>query len=153
MSKTIVVTKNNIALDVRYKVNQELVNQMRFLRIFYSLQKIADYILDNRGLKISTSTVNYWTSDKAKKAQLKNNAKQKIKTRAKETLIEKKARIKRQGEYRLINWKRNPKIKFVHDIHSAKNETRSKRHTVQGLDIKKAISLKPLLFSGNQKIR
>ncbi len=154
MDIKIATTKNHIPLDVRYKVNQGIVNQMRFLRMLeYSLQKISNFIHDTRGIKLSTSTVNYWTNETAKKKQLINNTKQKNKSRALETPTEKKARIKRQGAWRLVNWKRNPKLKLTHEIISANNETRSKRQTVQGLDIEKANKLKPFLFGELEKVK
>ena len=149
----IVISKNQIPLDVQYKVNQGVVDQMRFLRMLeYSLQKISNFINDTKGIKLSTSTVNYWTNERAKKKQLANNAKQK-KLRALETPTQKKARIKRQGAWRLINWKRNPKLKLTHEIHAANNETRSKRHTVHGLNIEKANKLKPFLFGEIEKVK
>ena len=109
MNKKIVLLENNVPLDFRYRVTQNIVDQMRFLRMLeYSLQKI--------------------------------------------TPTEKKARIKKQSKYRLLNWKRDPRLRLKHDIQSAKDETRSTRRTVQGLDIKKANALKPLLHTPNRKV-
>ena len=118
----------------------------------YSLQKIVDFIYDTRGVKICTTTVSYWTSESRRKKQLVNNEKQKKIIRARETAVEKKARIKKQSKYRVLNWKRDPRLRLKHDIQSAKDETRSTRKTVQGLDIKKANALKPLLHTPNRKV-
>ena len=154
MDIKIATTKNHIPLDVRYKVNQGIVNQMRFLRLLeYSLQKISDFIHDTKGIKLSVSTVNYWTNETVKKKQLINNTKQKKKLRALETLTQKTARIKRQSAWRLVNWKRNPKIKLTHEIISANNEKRSKRQSVQGLNLEKANKLKPFLFGEIEKVK
>tara|TARA_R110001599_G_scaffold74246_2_gene204922 strand:- start:130 stop:594 length:465 start_codon:yes stop_codon:yes gene_type:complete len=153
MNKKIVLLENNVPLDFRYRVTQKIVDQMRFLRMLeYSLQKIVDFIYDTRGVKICTTTVSYWTSESRRKKQLVNNEKQKKKIRARETAVEKKARIKKQSKYRVLNWKRDPRLRLKHDIQSAKDETRSTRKTVQGLDIKKANALKPLLHTPNRKV-
>jgi len=153
MNKKIVLLENNVPLDFRYRVTQNIVDQMRFLRMLeYSLQKIVDFIYDTRGLKICTTTVSYWTNETRRKKQLVNNLKQKKKLRALETAVEKKARIKKQSKYRLLNWKRDPRLRLKHDIQSAKDEKRSARRTVQGLDIKKANALKLLLHTPNRKV-
>lgn len=121
-------------IDKRYKVTQELVNQMRLLREQgRTLQSIADEF------EVSYSTVLYWTNQEQRDKQRAKNALRKRTGKELELSIQKDL-IRRKEMF-----KNNKNVFLRHRIQSAIGEKRCNRKTVEGMDIDTA---KKLLKSG-----
>ena len=117
-----------MSVDRRYKVNQQMIDSMRQMRANTGLsyQKIADV----HG--VSYSVAYYWINDRSRMQQREKNAKRTHPPGD-------RSRVVRDMQKRKENWKSNPKMKLRHTIQSAKDETRIKRKTVQGVPIDEAV--------------
>lgn len=123
--------------DKRYKVDQFLVNEMRLCReTGMSYQAIAD------DFEVSYSTALYWCDEDQREKQRAKNAKRR------KTGNELKKSIEVDTARRKNLLQTNKTAKLKHAIESANGETRSKRHTVLGMDLKEA---NELLASGKLK--
>ena len=121
------------AKDRRYKINQEIIDDMREMRESgASYQKIADEY------GVSRSTALYWTNEEQRE-------KQRAKTAKRTHPPKDKRRIKRDAEKRRENWEADSDMKLRHAIQSAIDEKRLDRKTVQGMTMEEA---KKLLESG-----
>ena len=128
-------------MDIRYKVNQEDVNQMRVLRERgLSYQKIADIF------EVSRSTALYWCDNSQREKQRAKNARR----RRKKGSQEYKKRIREDLQKRKDNFDKFPQTKLRHQIQSALNEKRCKRHTIKGISIKDA---EEIVNSGKLKLK
>lgn len=115
------------AKDVRYKVNQEDIDEMRKLRESgNSYQAIANHMAD-KGKNISTATVLYWTNEESRKKQRAKNAKRRYDPDSEEN----KRRIQRDMEKRRKNWAVDSEMETRHRIQSALDEKRNPRHSVK----------------------
>ena len=116
-------------MDRRYKVTQEDVCKMRVLRKKgLSYQKIADIF------QVSHSTALYWCDSTQREKQRAKNARR----RRKKGSQEYKKRIRQDLQKRKDNFDNFPQTKLRHQIQSALNEKRCKRHTIKGISIKDA---------------
>ncbi len=89
------------AKDKRYKLTPEDVNIMRELReAGNSLSQIQKILEEEYGIKISTSTILYWTSEEQRIKQRKKNAKRKYVAGSEES----NRRIAIDGAKRKENW-------------------------------------------------
>jgi len=135
------------AKDKRYKINQEDIDFMNRLKqegksnteIRLELgKKISE---GGRGKQISRATVIYWTNKEQRDKQRAKNAKRSYVKGSPEDI----RRKQRDSQKRRENWRADPDMRLRHEIQSAKDEKRSGRRTVRGMDIKDA---KKLLDSG-----
>ena len=131
------------AEDRRYKINQEDINFMNRLKqegmsnteIRLELgKKISE---GGKGKQISNATVIYWTNKEQRDKQRAKNARRSYVKGSPEDIRRKKRDAKKRKE----NWKIDPEMKLRHTIQSAKDEKRSGRKTVRGMDMKDATKL------------
>ena len=131
------------AEDRRYKINQEDINFMNRLKqegmsnteIRLELgKKISE---GGKGKQISNATVIYWTNKEQRDKQRAKNARRSYVKGSPEDIRRKKGDAKKRKE----NWKADPEMKLRHTIQSAKDEKRSGRKTVRGMDMKDATKL------------
>tara|TARA_R100000781_G_scaffold37384_1_gene26439 strand:+ start:602 stop:1051 length:450 start_codon:yes stop_codon:yes gene_type:complete len=129
------------AKDRRYKLTQEDITQMNKLKEEGKSNTEIRLAISKRGKEISNATVIYWTDKEQREKQRAKNAKRKYVKGSLEDI----ARKKRDVDKRRENWKVDSDMRLRHEIQSAKDEKRSGRKTVRGMDIKDA---KTLLSSG-----
>ena len=111
------------ARDVRYKVTQEDIDEMRELRASgNSYQAIANHMAD-KGKKISTTTVVYWTNEESRKKQRMKVAQRRYVPGSEES----KRRIARDADKRRANWEADPDMKLRHKLQQAIDEDRGDR--------------------------
>ena len=131
------------AEDRRYKINQEDINFMNRLKqegmsnteIRLELgKKISE---GGKGKQISNATVIYWTNKEQRDKQRAKNARRSYVKGSPEDIRRKKGDAKKRKE----NWKEDTEMKLRHTIQSAKDEKRSGRKTVRGMDMKDATKL------------
>ncbi len=116
--------------DKRYKVDQFIVNEMRLCReTGMSYQAIAD------DFEVSYSTALYWCDENQREKQRAKNAKRR------KTGDELKKSIEVDTARRKDLLQTNKTAKLKHAIESANAETRSKRRTVLGMNLKDANEL------------
>jgi len=92
--------------------------------------------------RVSGSTALYWTSAEQRNKQRAKNA---LRTHGPES---NPVRVKRDGDKRAENWAHDPGMRLRHTIQSAKDESRTPRHTVKGMKMSEA---QKLLKSGKLK--
>ena len=122
------------ARDRRYKITQEDVEYMRELRESGMSYGAISRQLIEEGIPASPGIVLYWTNEASRMAQRAKNAKRKYEPGSEENA----RRIARAQEKRNENWEADPDMKLRHEIQSALGETRSDRHTIQGVDMDEA---------------
>ena len=88
-----------------------------------TLEELSKYF------KVSQATILYWTDRKQREKQRLKNAKRRKKGQ------ELKESIKKDTEKRRLRWSIVPQNMWVNKYHSAKNETRSKRHKIEGVSL------------------
>ena len=134
-------------MDRRYKLNQQMVNQMRALRKSkypkYSYYKIG------KMFGVSTATALYWCDEKQRNFQRTKNAKRK---RTGEE--EKKRYIRYETKRRQERFMANPKTRLLHNIQAMLDEKRTHRLSVYGIPKDYCIKLKEtgVLRTPNAKI-
>jgi len=115
------------AKDVRYKVTQEDIDEMRELRESgNSYQAIANHMAD-KDKKISTATVVYWTNEESRRKQREKNAKRRYDPDSEEN----RRRIKRDMDKRRKNFAADSEMETRHRIQGALDEKRHPRHSVK----------------------
>ena len=129
-------------LDRRYKVTQETVSQMRYLRkqgVAY--QKIGDQF------GVSGSAVTYWCDERQRNKKRITNAKRK------KTEEELERAMPYEKERRLERVKNNPKSRLLNRINSMLSDKRT-RYSACGIPKEYCIKLKEtgVLKSPNSKI-
>jgi len=113
-----------ISIDKRYKLNSKDIEEMNVLRgQGKTLEQLSKYF------KVSQATILYWTDEKQREKQRLKNAKRRKKGQ------ELKESIKKDTEKRRLRWSTVPQNMWVNKYHSAKNETRSKRHKIEGVSL------------------
>jgi len=116
-----------IYMDKRYKVDQDVIDSMRQMRL-----SGLSYAKIGLAHGVSGSTALYWIDEKQRLKQRKKNAKR---AHSPKDLN----RISRDMQKRRENWNTNPDMVLRHTIQSAKDEKRIKRKTVRGMPMKEAI--------------
>ena len=113
-----------ISIDKRYKLTSKDIEEMNVLRgQGRTLEQLSKYF------KVSQATILYWTDEKQREKQRLKNAKRRKKGQ------ELKESIKKDTEKRRLRWSIVPQNMWVNKYHSAKNETRSKRHKIEGVSL------------------
>ena len=113
-----------ISIDKRYKLTSKDIEEMNVLRgQGRTLEELSKYF------KVSQATILYWTDEKQREKQRLKNAKRRKKGQ------ELKESIKKDTEKRRLRWSIVPQNMWVNKYHSAKNETRSKRHKIEGVSL------------------
>ena len=113
-----------ISIDKRYKLTSKDIEEMNVLRgQGRTLEELSKYF------KVSQATILYWTDRKQREKQRLKNAKRRKKGQ------ELKESIKKDTEKRKLRWSTVPQNMWVNRYHSAKNETRSKRHKIEGVSL------------------
>lgn len=123
--------------DNRYKIDQKIVDEMRFSR---KAGETYQAIADTWG--VSYSTALYWCNTEQRKKQRAKNAKRT------KTDKELKASITRDMAKRKEAFRIDERAKLRHEIQAAVDEKRCNRQSVRGIDIDSA---KKLLKSGKLK--
>ena len=132
-----------IIRDKRYKVNQEIVSQMRELRkLGNSYQSIGDQF------GVSACTALYWCDERQRNAQRIRTAKHKKTGEALKRSIQRDIRTRQE---RLENCS---KSRLLNSIQGMISEKRSLRHSVYGIPKTYCIKLKAtgVLRTPNSKI-
>ena len=115
--------------DIWRAINEPYVEQMKLENPNLLEEEIV--------LPISYGIVNYWTDEASRNSQRLKNAKRKYVAGS----AENQARIARDMAKRKRNWNVDDDMRFRHAIQSAKDEKRSKRHTVEGMSMSDAEDL------------
>ncbi len=131
-----------ISIDKRYKLTSKDIEEMNVLRgQGRTLEELSKYF------KVSQATILYWTDEKQRKKQRLKNAKRRKKGQ------ELKESIKKDTEKRRLRWSIVPQNMWVNKYHSAKNETRSKRHKIEGVSLPIVERHKHKFNAPNSKIK
>jgi len=125
------------ARDVRYKVTADDVKRMQQLSEQGMGQAAIARLLQEEGIPASTGIVHYWVNEGSRMRQREKNAKRSYIPGSPEDTV----RIQRDQEKRRENWDADPDMRLRHNIQSAKDETRSDRHTIQGMTMEEAEAL------------
>ncbi len=125
------------ARDDRYKVTADDVKRMQQLSEQGMSQAAIARLLQEEGIPVSTGIVHYWVNETSRNSQRLKNAKRRYVAGS----AENQARIARDMAKRKRNWNVDDDMRFRHAIQSAKDEKRSKRHTVEGISMSDAEDL------------
>jgi len=125
------------ARDVRYKVTADDVARIQELSQQGMGQAAIARLLQDEGLPVSTGIVHYWVNEDSRNKQRLKNAKRTYDPDSEEN----QRRIERDQDKRRKNWEEDPDMKLRHNIQSAKDEQRAKRHTIQGMSMADAEKL------------
>ena len=131
-----------ISIDKRYKLTSKDIEEMNVLRgQGRTLEELSKYF------KVSQATILYWTDEKQREKQRLKNAKRRKKGQ------ELKESIKKDTEKRRLRWSIVPQNMWVNKYHSAKNETRSKRHKIEVVSLSIVERHKHKFNAPNSKIK
>ena len=122
------------ARDRRYAVTNEDVERMQELSAQGMSQAAIWRLFVEEGKPVSRGIVHYWVNEASRMAQREKNARRRYEPGSEEN----ERRIARDQAKRKENWEADPDMKLRHQIQSAMGETRSERHTVQGVDMGEA---------------
>jgi len=122
------------ARDRRYTVTADDVKRMQELSEQGMSQAAIWKLFNSEGTPVSRGIVHYWVNEASRMAQREKNAKRKVIPGTDEY----DHKIVRDQEKRRENWEVDPDMRLRHNIQSAKDETRSDRHTIQGMTMEEA---------------
>ena len=125
------------ARDRRYTVTADDVKRMQELSEQGMSQAAIWKLFVSEGIPVSRGIVHYWVNEASRMAQREKNAKRRVIPGSEEHAH----KIVRDQEKRRENWDADPDMQLRHNIQSAKDETRSDRHTVQGMTMEEAEAL------------
>lgn len=122
------------ARDRRYTVTADDVKRMQELSEQGMSQAAIWKLFNSEEIPVSRGIVHYWVNEASRMKQREKNAKRYYIPGSPEHI----ERIQRDQEKRRENWEADPDMKLRHGIQAAMGETRSQRHTVQGLTMEEA---------------
>ena len=125
------------ARDRRYTVTADDVKRMQELSEQGMSQAAIWKLFNSEGMPVSRGIVHNWVNEGSRMRQREKNAKRTYIPGSPEDTM----RIQRDQEKRRENWDADPDMQLRHNIQSAKDETRSDRHTVQGMTMEEAEAL------------